>query len=391
MNDSPSTDEHHLLRSELEIARDRLELALTSGNIGMWDWNPATSEVYYSHSFKTQLGYPPTVPWNTFQEWESRLHSDDHAKALATVADYFARRSEEYKSIFRLRCLDDSYRWFLAQGKGVFDDQGRPIRMTGVHVDITDQINADCELKRVNEALQESNVELQQFAYVASHDLQTPLRAIAGFAQFLQKDYAVNLDDRANDYIRRIVSGVKRMQTMINDLLAYSRVESRATDFENVSLDAAAADAVDLLAGLIVEREAELSIEPLPDVLGDASQISQLLTNLIGNALKYNHGKPIIRIWSESREHDRRVCIQDNGIGIDEKYRPQIFEIFRRLHSREEFEGTGIGLAVCRRIAKRHGWTIQVEANPQGGSRFWICIPILLQPAPTPDPSQVVS
>ncbi|TWU03590.1 sensor histidine kinase [Neorhodopirellula pilleata] len=390
-HDTNSMDEHRHLRSELEIARDRLELALTGGNIGMWDWNPATSEVFYSDSFKAQLGYPPEVPWCTFEEWESRLHPDDHDQALATVADYFARRMQDYKSIFRLRCRDESYRWILAQGKGVFSHDGPPIRMTGVHVDITDQVNADRELKRVNEALKESNVELQQFAYVASHDLQTPLRAIAGFAQFLQKDYAVNLDDRANDYIRRIVSGVKRMQAMINDLLAYSRVESRASEFETVSLDAAVMDAVELLDAVIQERQAELSIASLPDVYGDAFQVSQLLTNLIGNALKYNHGKPVIRIWSDSTANERRVCIEDNGIGIDEKYHQQIFEIFRRLHSREEFEGTGIGLAVCRRIVKRHGWTIHVEPNPQGGSRFWICMPILFKPNFTPAPSEVVN
>ena len=364
---------------------------MTSGNIGMWDWNPATSEVYYSDSFKAQLGYPPEVPWNTFDEWESRLHPEDHAQALATVENYFAHRALDYKSVFRLCCQNETYRWFLAQGKGVFNEQGQPIRMTGVHVDITDQITADRELKRVNEALQESNIELQQFAYVASHDLQTPLRAIAGFAQFLQKDYAIDLDDRANDYIGRIVAGVKRMQALINDLLAYSRVESRAENFDVVSLSAAVDDAIELLNSLIRERQAELAIEPLPDVLGDASQISQLLTNLIGNALKYNRGKPIIRIWAESTATDRRVCIEDNGIGIDEKHHQQIFEIFRRLHSRDEFDGTGIGLAVCRRIAKRHGWTIEVEPNPEGGSRFWISMPLFFQRSSTPAPSQVVN
>jgi signal transduction histidine kinase len=374
-------DEHDQLQSDLQTARDRLELALNGGNIGMWDWNPTTSEVFYSDTFKQQLGYLPDVPWNRFEEWESRLHPDDHAAALATIADYFACRTSAYKSIFRLRCLDESYRWFLAQGTAVFDDQRQPVRMTGVHVDITDQINADRELKRVNEALRESNVELQQFAYVASHDLQTPLRTIAGFAQFLQKDYASQLDDRANDYIRRIVSGVKRMQAMINDLLAYSRVESRAAGFQTVSLDAVVADASELLESSIHDRQGVVTAESLPDVHGDRSQILQLLTNLIDNALKYNRDKPVVRVWAEATETRHRVYIDDNGIGIDEKHHQQIFEIFRRLHSREEFEGTGIGLAVCRRIVKRHGWTISVAANPGGGSRFCISIPIVPPPA----------
>lgn len=380
-NDHQEGSDVRNLRSELEVARERLEWALIGGNIGLWDWNPATSEVFYSDTFKSQLGYPPDVQWNSFDEWESRLHPDDQANALATVQAYFNRTSDEYKSVFRLKCHDDSYRWFLAQGKGVFDDQGQPTRMTGIHVDITEQVRADRELQRVNEeianvneALQASNVELQQFAYVASHDLQTPLRAIGGFAQFLRKDYATELDERANRYIDRIVVGVKRMQTMINDLLMYSRVESQAAEFEKVSLDAILNNTQELLESSIEECGGDVILEPLPTVYGDAAQLSQLFINLIGNALKYNKSKPRVEVWAESEPHRVRVCVQDNGIGIDEQDYDRIFEVFRRLHPQDAFPGTGIGLAICRRIIQRHGWQISVEPNPAGGTRFWITI-----------------
>ena len=368
--------------ADLEATREQLELALTGANVGLWDWNPQTSKVYYSPTFKTQLGYPPEVEWDSFEVWETRLHPDDHAKALATVESYFARTSEDYKSIFRLQCKDGSYRSILAQGKAVFDEHGQPLRMTGVHVDITEQVAIERELKRVNEALAdanelllESNVELQQFAYVASHDLQSPLRAIAGFAQFLEKDYANELDERACDYVNRIVGGVKRMQRMINDLLAYSRVETRAAAFQAVSLNDVFQDSVELLEAFIFDSNAIVTRSELPEVVGDPSQISQLLTNLVGNAIKYNRNRPCVEVTASRQEPGWILCVDDNGIGIDEKHHAKIFEVFRRLHTRDEYAGTGIGLAICRRIAKRHGWKIYVTSKPEGGTRFSIQIP----------------
>lgn len=380
--DNEDRSDRQQLVDELRQARERLELALTGSNVGLWDWNPQTSKVYFSATFKRQLGYPANAPWDSFEEWRERLHPDDREAALATVSDYFARTLPEYKSIFRLQCIDGSYRWILAQGKAAFDEQNQPLRMTGVHVDITEQVEVDNELKRVNaaladanEALHESNVELQQFAYVASHDLQTPLRAIAGFAQFLKTDYVDKLDERAIGYVDRIVGGAKRMQTMINDLLAYSRVESQAAGFKVISLQVVYEDAISLLESAIADSKAQVTCEKLPEVRGDPAQVSQLFANLIGNAIKYNRKVPSIRVYGTNEESQWRVCVEDNGIGIEEQYRNQVFEVFRRLHPRDEFPGTGIGLAICRRIAHRHDWSIEVADNPGGGSRFWVIIP----------------
>jgi PAS domain S-box-containing protein len=368
---------------DLMKARDRLELALTGGCIGLWDWNAQTNEVYYSPTYVAQLGYPPETIWSQFSDWERQLHPDDFDKAHETVRRYFAREDQDYRSTFRLRCQDGSYRWMLAQGRAEFDASGTPLRMIGVHVDITERIETEEELKRLNlalehanVALQESNLDLQQFAYVASHDLQTPLRAIAGFSQFLQKDYYGKIDERANDYINRIVGGVKRMQKMIDDLLEFSRVESRAAPFEVVALNQVFEDAVGLLQASILDTGATVTRDDLPSVNGDPAQLSQLLTNLIGNAIKYHHELPVVHVSAVEQDASYwTISIRDNGIGIAEKDHERIFEVFRRLHSRDQYPGTGIGLAVCRRIVKRHGGKIWVESKLGEGSTFHISLP----------------
>ncbi|MCA9106483.1 MAG: PAS domain S-box protein, partial [Planctomycetales bacterium] len=336
----------------LQETLERLELALTNANVGLWDWNNQTGDVYYSDTFKKQLGYGPETPFSKFTDWESRLHPEDRAAALDLVERYLTRRMTDYQSTFRMRCRDGTYRWIQSEGRATFDEQDQPQRMIGVHIDITDRIETQLQLSELNEALQtandalaQSNTELQQFAYVASHDLQTPLRSIAGFAQFLQEEYAGNLGSNADDYINRIVQGCHRMQSLISDLLAYSRVESRGAPFECVDLNQAVEDARLLLTASIDETQAEVTWEELPRVVGDPAQVSQLLLNLIGNAIKYHGAEPPVVNLAASIEEDRvHLEIRDNGIGIDPAHHERIFEIFRRLHTSTEYPGTGIGL-----------------------------------------------
>lgn len=231
-------------------------------------------------------------------------------------------------------------------------------------------------LAQANEALELSNVELKQFAYVASHDLQAPLRGIAGFAQFLQMDYQGKLDGTADEYIGQIVDGAQRMQRLISDLLAYSRVESRARAFTPTDLAAVFDDAVSLLRAEIEEIGGEVTRGDLPIVVGDAAQLSQLFQNLIGNAIKYHSGdQPRVHVTSRRTCGEHTIAVQDNGIGIDSKHHERIFEIFRRLHTQEQYPGTGIGLAVCRRIVLRHGGRIWVESNTMNGSTFYFTVP----------------
>lgn len=227
------------------------------------------------------------------------------------------------------------------------------------------------ELARSNDALEKSNVELQQFAYIASHDLQAPLRAIIGFSQLLRKRYEGRLDAEADGLIARISDGVTRMQTLINDLLTYARIESRSRPFEVCDMNDVFADAMGLLDSSISDSVATITRDRLPRVSGDRPQLVQLLQNLIGNAVKYHGDEPPRVHVGVERSGDRWiVSVKDNGIGIDPKHHERIFEIFRRLHTAHAYPGTGIGLAVCRRIVARHGGSIWVESTPGHGSIF---------------------
>ena len=215
------------------------------------------------------------------------------------------------------------------------------------------------ELHQANLRLQYSNEELQQFAYVASHDLQTPLRGLTGFAQLLLRDYKDGLDERGSDFVDRIAAAAKRMQALIEDLLKFSRVESHASAHDQVDLSDVVAISVERLGDEIERTGAQIQAAELPSVSGDSQQLAQLFQNLIENAIKYTgDGSPQITISSRTVGEHEEVWFSDQGIGIEPGQRERIFEVFKRLHNIDAYPGNGIGLAVCRRIVQRHGGRI---------------------------------
>jgi PAS domain S-box-containing protein len=232
------------------------------------------------------------------------------------------------------------------------------------------------ELARANEAMERSNIELKQFAYIASHDLQAPLRSISGFVQLLKQDYGAKLDGQAEEWIRRTVESTQYMQTLIKDLLSYSQVDSRARPFSAVDCGHAFDEAVAMLDGSIRDSGAAVTRDDLPSVLGDRSQLVQLFMNLISNGIKY-HGAEPPRVHASARVTDGKwtITLRDNGIGIAPKHHERIFEIFQRLHTRRAYPGTGIGLAVCRRVVEHHGGSIGVDSSPGQGAAFHFTIP----------------
>jgi PAS domain S-box-containing protein len=256
---------------------------------------------------------------------------------------------------------------------------------TGIVRDITDLRNAMQQLSAANEELarrsqqierfnvdlRRSNEELKQFAYVASHDLQEPLRKVTAFCQMLRDDYADQLDDNARTYIQYAVDGALRMKTLVQDLLTYSRVETQGKALEPTDAHDACAEAIDNLTVAIEEAAAEIVCDPLPVVSADRAQLVRLFQNLIGNAIKYRGDKPP-RVHVSATESDDRweFRVTDNGIGIDPQYHERIFVIFQRLHGRDEYTGTGIGLAVCKRIVERAGGRIWVESRSGAGCEF---------------------
>jgi PAS domain S-box-containing protein len=238
--------------------------------------------------------------------------------------------------------------------------------------DITQRKQVEAHLLQTLVELNRSNDELGQFAYIASHDLQEPLRMVASYTQLLSKRYAGKLDADADEFIAFAVDGANRMQRLIQDLLAYSRVGTKGRELAETSSEDALEHALMNLGGAIAESGALVTHDPLPSVLADESQLVQLFQNLVGNAIKYQSpGVPKIHVSSSKADHTKWMfSVEDNGLGIEPQYFDKIFGMFQRLHRREEFEGSGIGLAICKKIVERHGGSISLESTPGQGSTF---------------------
>jgi PAS domain S-box-containing protein len=247
---------------------------------------------------------------------------------------------------------------------------------TGIVRDITERKRAERELRETAKELTRSNLDLQQFAYVASHDLQEPLRAVAGCAQLLQKRYAGQLDSRADELIRHAIDGVRRMQTLIDDLLAYSRVDTRGKSFSPTDCNAALRAALANLAAALAESGAAVTHDDLPTVPADEAQLAQVFQNLLSNAIKFRgQDPPRVHVGCRREAAEWVISVRDNGIGIEPGYFDRIFVIFQRLHTRDEYPGTGIGLAICKKIVERHGGRMWVESEHGKGSTFLFTIP----------------
>ncbi len=250
--------------------------------------------------------------------------------------------------------------------------------------DITTHYTAETKLKRMNQVLEQRNRELQDFAYIASHDLQEPLRKVQAFADLLREDYGTVVDEVGQHYLERMEDAAQRMSRLINDLLSYSRIATKGRPFSDVNLNDALNEVITDVEVHICEVEGTLDRGPLPTIEADERQIRQLLQNLISNALKFAREgvRPVISV-SATRVPDALVAGQDawelrvgdNGIGFDEKYLDRIFTPFQRLHRRDQYAGTGMGLAICRRIVERHNGTITGTSTPGVGSTFIITLP----------------
>ena len=274
-------------------------------------------------------------------------------------------------------------RWISVSGEPVFDADGRFTGYRGVGSDITERKQQEAELKRAHddlakkaEELQRSNAELEQFAYVASHDLQEPLRMVSSYTQLIARRYNDKLDGDAREFMNYVVDGAARMKQLIEDLLAYSRVGTKGKEFKPASLEAPLKRAITNLRAAIEESGAAVTCDALPTVDIDEVQLTQLFQNLIGNALKFRgQAAPRIHVSASEENAEWRVAIADNGIGIEPQYFERIFMLFQRLHTMGEYPGTGIGLAICKKVVERHGGRIWVESQLGRGAAFHFTLP----------------
>jgi PAS domain S-box-containing protein len=298
------------------------------------------------------------------------IYPDDRETLISAMKT--VKNGLPFDTEYRIRRPDGSIAWIWGHGYPVPEEAGSPILYTGVAQDITVRKRMEDELKQHAEKLARSNSELERFAYVASHDLQEPLRMVASFTQLLGKRYSGKLDETADRYIHYAVDGAQRMQVLISDLLAYSRVNSKELDLRATDCETVVRAAMRNLEAAIQESGASVQWDPLPTLVADPAQLGHLFQNIFGNAIKFRRKQeaPRINISATDKGTEWLFSVRDNGIGIEPHQVERIFQIFQRLHGRAEYAGTGIGLAICKKVVERHGGRIWVESEPGAGSDF---------------------
>jgi PAS domain S-box-containing protein len=372
--------EESLVRRTEELARSNYSLSESQriAHVGSWSmevpigtgvcaWTPETYRLF---------GVSPDTFVPSAELFQRLIHPDDRAAMQAWIGACLA--GEEPPDLeFRVGLPDGGVRYILGRGHLVRDAGNQPIRMVGIAQDITERKRAEEKLRLALADLGRSNKDLEQFAYVASHDLQEPLRMVSSYTQLLARRYQGQLDASANKFIAYAVDGANRMQRLIEDLLAYSRVGARAKGFERIDCTAALDRALANLKAAIDASGAVVTHGPLPAVVHDNLLLVQLFQNLIGNAIKFHvEAPPRVHVTAEQKAEEWVFAVRDNGIGIDPQYAQRIFTIFQRLHTNEEYSGTGIGLAICKKIVERRGGRIWVESQPGSGSTFYFTVPI---------------
>jgi len=355
---------------ELRESREKLNLALDNGSIGIWEWNIITNELEWDERMENIFGIEPGTFEGSFNAFERFLVDED----LAHTRNAISKALEfevPFETVYRIQLKNGEIKYINAKALVNRDSEGKPNKMIGVCFDITEmKKGAEQSLFNLNEDLLRSNKELEQFAYVASHDLQEPLRMISSFTQLLAVRYKDKLDKEANEFIKFAVDGALRMQRLINDLLQYSRIETKGKTLLFTDMHTILGQTLNNLHIIIKEKNALVTNDELPNILADGGQMVQLLQNLIGNALKFCNTLPRIHISATEETDHYLFSVKDNGIGIEPQYFNRIFQIFQRLHAKDEYSGTGIGLAICRRIVERHGGKIWVESLLGKGTTF---------------------
>jgi PAS domain S-box-containing protein len=367
----------------LELQRQRLKSILANVPGLVWEavGDPSISQkaTFVNDYVENMIGYS-VDEWLTIPDlWQRLVHPDDRERAVQEAAENYRRGGP---GVVQFRCVTKDGRTIHTETHSTlsYDENTGSMVVRGVTMDITDRKIAEESLARYADDLRRSNLELQQFAYVASHDLQEPLRMVTSYLQLLEQRYHDQLDDDAREFIGYAVDGAARMKALIQDLLIYSRVERAAKVFAPVDANAVLKDVLENLSVMIEENKATITADSLPTITGDERQITQLFQNLISNAIKF-HGdrQPEIHMGVERKNNEWVFCVRDNGIGIEAQYLDRIFIIFQRLHNRGKYPGTGIGLAICKKVVERHGGRIWVESCPGEGTTFYFTIPATAQ------------
>lgn len=355
-------------RAEIEVKTNqkRLEAAVKGAKEAVWHWlNVDSNEQWWSPAFYEILGYPLGSIEPLHTNFLDLLHEDDHHLFSEALQSHLSGDAV-FDTNIRLRTRTGDYKWMNSRGVAQRKENGGT-EMIGLIADIEVAKRTEELLQKRNQELENSNKELESFAYIASHDLQEPLRTIGSFLELFKESINVPLNEEASLNLEIIQNAALRMRSLINDLLEYSRV-GRELTMERVDLNNLFEEVVLHLSAKIESKKGTIDIGSLPTLWGDKSSLYQLFNNLLTNSLTFTHPgvPPVIKVTAENEPSRVRVAVSDNGIGIDAAYQDKIFEIFKRLHTRDKYPGSGIGLAICKKVVDLHNGRISVSSSTKG-------------------------
>jgi PAS domain S-box-containing protein len=369
---------------QIQEFNERFRLISIASHDAIWDWNIITGEHYWGEGFNVLFEDNISGTHNNYDRWKNNIHPDDQERVMNLYIETLENPDKKIFGVeYRFTKKNGEVKHLLDKGIILRDSSGNPTRVVGAIQDITARKSYEESLKTLNfqlaqsnSKLEISNKELEQFAYVASHDLQEPLRMISSFLGLIQRKYSGVLDEKGHQYIHFAVDGARRMKEIILDLLEFSRLGNPTGAKVLTNTQDLIQEVLLLLGKLISEKKAIIHIGTLPDIFCHPSQIIQVFQNLISNGLKYQLAENIPELWIEGEELEScwKFAVRDNGIGIDPEYQDRIFIIFQRLHLKEQFAGSGIGLSVCKKIIEFHGGKIWVESQLGEGSTFYFTI-----------------
>ena len=360
---------------KLKEAQEKLNIALENGNIGVWEWNIKTNVVLWDERMEKMFGLAPGTFGKTYQDFVDLINEEDLPHFQKAINDAHEKNGS-FETIIRTKNVEGKVKFISPKALLNRDEEGIPISFTGVCFDVTALKEGTEQLiTKLNEELLRSNKELQNFAYVASHDLQEPLRMVSSFTQLLSQRYKDQLDKNAHEYINYAVEGANRMYDLINGLLAYSKIQTKGKSYKKVNMQDVLYQVNKNLSIAIAEKNAIVTSDELPSVFADEAQMIQLMQNLLGNAIKFSETNKHVHIAVVSETDKYIFSVKDEGLGIDNQYFDRIFQIFQRLLPKDEYEGTGLGLAICKRIVESHNGNIWIESELGKGSTFYFCLP----------------
>jgi len=376
--------ESKLAQENIWLSNQRYDLISRATNDIIWEWDVEKGLLVKANSglsdfFGVEIGKEQIL----FNAWKQLLHPDDYNRVIKKRNDSLRNKSNQYwEDEFRMQGHSGKYNYFYHKAFIVRNTDGQPIRLFGATQNITRRKEDEALLLELNKQLKQradelaaSNVELERFAYVASHDMQEPLRMITSFLQLFRKKYQEKIDDTAEQYLHFVMDGADRMKRLITDLLEYSRIGSNKGVAESIDINQLMKEVQEVFVNRIAECEATIVCKDLPVIMGNKTQLFQLFQNLVGNALKYiGKEKPIVIVSGQEEDNHFLFSVEDNGIGIKPMFFDKIFVLFQRLHHKHQYSGTGIGLSVCKKIVEKHGGKIWVTSEPDKGSTFYFTI-----------------